>query len=183
MTDVESDGIIATYPQLGTLHEPWVVVSVEEASAGCLARLPSAIPDICVTRLDGRKISSSLDLHMALYNAFQFPPYYGMNYHAAVDSLFDLSWCEKDHRVFALVVLFVEEMLEGDYSSEDHPFPTMIDISLEVSARVAEEYHWSYEEIRPPSAFKLVLHASTEEDRGRIATVLREMKIEFGNIP
>lgn len=56
-------------------------------------RLAAASPDLPeLIRLDARRLADKSDLLAALGHALDFPAYYGLNWDALEECLFDLSW-------------------------------------------------------------------------------------------
>jgi hypothetical protein len=151
------------WPEAANIAPPWIWITQREVPDVLIDATPSVLIDGCIRRIRAERIVTFSDLHDEFSAAFQFPWYYGRNFNAALDCLFDLDWCESDHRTFVAIVTNAHSLVHTKDIQGENALHYVLDIAERIGPLMAEEYQWSYEEIRPPTAFKFVLQAPNAE--------------------
>lgn len=141
-----------------SIAPPWVVWNDEadELIERVFWATDARNRNLSIRWLDG---AQNADQTMSeLRAALQFPRYFGRNWSAVIDCLRDLDW--DNRRSYLIAIRRAEHVLADD---EPESLKHFLDIFTWLSPEFTEEYPWSFDQIRPPTPFHLLLHVSAEQ--------------------
>lgn len=162
-----------SWPELSSLDPPWIWITLRKPSEAPISVRASQVVDCCVRRVNGARIARAEDIFNELSATFQYPWYYGRNYPASVDCLRHLDWCEVGHRAFLGIVTDADHLLDVATGTIDNPLLFLLDLAVKIGGEMSEAYHWSADEIRPPTAFKWLFQANGTAGFVRLGEAVR----------
>lgn len=109
---------------------------------------------ISVKKIHGTLCRTTPDLFREFSSALQFPYYFGYNWHAFNDCLFDMEWDHADHY---MIIVFDANNLLVESPLERHHFFTILDA---INQEWVEPNKY-FPRNRKPTAFHVILHAET----------------------
>lgn len=158
----QSISILDTWPTVASTDPPWILITKRQLEDPIMCLPASASGDCCIRRISGNHIVDETSFHNELAAAFQFPWYYGRNLNAAIDCLQELGWCERKHRVVLMMVINAHLLIDVEAGTLVNPLIYLMDIEKIIGPWMAVEYRWSRSWVKPPTSFKLLLHASDD---------------------